>query len=88
MEYALSLPVVFMVEKVALAGKSRSTGRLWTAPSRGFEETRKAARSVLYSPAGMTARVHLSQTDEYPMANAVVVIEAVPADTPKAPDTQ
>ena len=46
------------------------------------------ARLDALTPAGMTARVHLSQTDEYPMANAVVVIEAVPADTPKAPDTQ
>ena len=38
------------------------------------------------TPAGMTARIHLTQTDEYPMANAVVVIEALPAGTPKAPD--
>jgi holo-[acyl-carrier protein] synthase len=38
------------------------------------------------TPAGMTARVHLTQTDEYPMANAVVIIEALPKDTPKAPD--
>ena len=32
------------------------------------------------TPAGMQAFVHISQTDEYPMANAVVIIEARPAD--------
>lgn len=30
-------------------------------------------------PAGMEARVHLTMTDEYPYAEAVVIIEAVPA---------
>ncbi len=31
------------------------------------------------TPAGMTARIDVSQTDEYPMAHAMVVISAVPA---------
>ncbi|MDO8606342.1 MAG: holo-ACP synthase [Phaeospirillum sp.] len=30
-------------------------------------------------PAGMTARIDLTMTDEYPMAEAVVIISAVPA---------
>ncbi|MFQ5765479.1 MAG: holo-ACP synthase [Rhodospirillales bacterium] len=30
------------------------------------------------TPPGMTARIDVSQTDEYPMAQAVVVISAVP----------
>ncbi len=31
------------------------------------------------TPAGMTARVHLTITDEYPYAKAIVIIEALPA---------
>ncbi|MEK9753786.1 MAG: holo-ACP synthase [Rhodospirillaceae bacterium] len=38
------------------------------------------------TPAGTRAHVHLTQTDEYPMANAVVIIEALPAEMPNAPD--
>jgi len=34
------------------------------------------ARLEELTPAGMTAVVHVSQSDEYPMANAVVIIEA------------
>lgn len=30
------------------------------------------------TPPGMTAQVHVSQTDEYPMAHAMVIISAVP----------
>ena len=31
------------------------------------------------TPEGMTARVHLTITDEYPYAKAIVIIEALPA---------
>ncbi len=34
------------------------------------------ARMELLTPTGMTAAVHVSQSDEYPFANAVVIIEA------------
>lgn len=34
------------------------------------------------TPDGMVAYVHVTQTDEFPMANAVVVIEALPSGTP------
>jgi len=30
------------------------------------------------TPPGMTAQVHVSQTDEYPLAHAMVIISAVP----------
>jgi holo-[acyl-carrier protein] synthase len=36
------------------------------------------ARLQLLTPDGMQAVVHITQTDEYPMANAVVIIEALP----------
>lgn len=35
-------------------------------------------RLQVLTPPGMTAHVHVTQTDEYPMANAVVIIEALP----------
>ena len=38
-----------------------------------------AARLAALVPAGMAARIDLTMTDEYPMAEAVVVISAVPA---------
>ncbi|PKU23101.1 holo-ACP synthase [Telmatospirillum siberiense] len=38
-----------------------------------------AARLAQMVPAGMTARIDLTMTDEYPMAEAVVIISAVPA---------
>ncbi len=38
-----------------------------------------AARLRELTPAGMVAQVDVSQTDEYPMAHAMVVISAVPA---------
>ncbi|MTJ84337.1 MAG: holo-ACP synthase [Telmatospirillum sp.] len=38
-------------------------------------------------PAGMTARIDLTMTDEYPMAEAVVIISAVPAPSP-SPESQ
>ncbi|MAF95964.1 MAG: holo-ACP synthase [Rhodospirillaceae bacterium] len=38
----------------------------------------KRLRSLV--PPGMEARIDVSQTDEYPMAQAVVVISAVPRD--------
>jgi len=34
-------------------------------------------RLVKLTPAGLTARVHLTMTDEYPYAQAIVIIEAV-----------
>jgi holo-[acyl-carrier protein] synthase len=36
-----------------------------------------AARLAAITPEGMTARAHLSMTDEYPYAQAVVILEAV-----------
>jgi len=38
------------------------------------------------TPNGMEAHVHVTQTDEFPLANAVVIIEALPAGSGKAPD--
>ncbi len=38
------------------------------------------ARLEELTPDGMTARIDVSQSDEYPFANAVVVISAVPSD--------
>lgn len=35
-------------------------------------------RLAMLTPPGMEARIDVSQTDEYPMAHAVVVISAVP----------
>lgn len=37
------------------------------------------ARLQLITPAGMTAQIDLSITDEYPLAQAIVIISAVPA---------
>ena len=37
------------------------------------------ARLNKLTPAGMVAKVDVSQTDEYPMAHAMVIISAVPA---------
>lgn len=39
-----------------------------------------AARLAQMLPPGMTARIDLTMTDEYPMAEAVVIISAVPAE--------
>lgn len=39
-----------------------------------------AARLVAITPPGMRAEIHLSLTDEPPLAQAIVVIEAVPLD--------
>lgn len=39
-----------------------------------------ADRLRTITPSGMTARVHLTMTDEHPYAYAHVIIEAVPAD--------
>jgi holo-[acyl-carrier protein] synthase len=36
-----------------------------------------AARLARMTPAGMAARVHLTMTDEYPYAQAIVIIEAI-----------
>ena len=36
------------------------------------------ARLDALTPPGMTAQVHVSQTDQYPMAHAMVIISAVP----------
>ncbi len=41
-----------------------------------------AARLRTLTPAGHVARVHLTITDEHPMAQAFVVIEAVPEASP------
>ena len=45
----------------------------------------KAARGALerlqaITPPGMQARIHVTLTDEYPMAEAFVIISAEPAD--------
>lgn len=39
-----------------------------------------AARLAALTPAGMRAEIHVSLTDEPPLAQAIVVIEAVPLD--------
>ena len=41
-----------------------------------------AERLAKLTPPGMHARIHLTMTDDHPWAQAFVVIEAVPADTP------
>jgi len=41
-----------------------------------------AARLRTLVPDGMEARVHLTMTDEYPLAEAQVIISAVPAGAP------
>ena len=38
------------------------------------------ARMQKLTPAGMTSQAFVSQSDEYPMANAIVIIEAWPSD--------
>ena len=38
------------------------------------------ARMQKLTPSGMTAEAFVSQSDEYPMANAIVIIEARPTD--------
>jgi len=43
-----------------------------------------AARLAALIPAGHEARVHVSLTDDPPMAQAFVIIEAVPAGSPAA----
>jgi holo-[acyl-carrier protein] synthase len=47
-----------------------------------------AARLAALTPPGMTARVHLTMTDEYPMAEAVVILSATGPGgiSPPAPD--
>ena len=40
-----------------------------------------AARLSAMTPAGLTARLHLSLTDDYPYAQAFVIIEAVSASS-------
>ena len=44
------------------------------------------ARLDSLTPAGMVAKVDVSQTDEYPMAHAMVIISAI--DPALAPDQQ
>ena len=39
-----------------------------------------ARRLAALTPPGMTARLHLTMTDEYPYASAQVIIEALPAN--------
>ena len=39
-------------------------------------------RMQLLTPAGMKAETFVSQSDEYPMANAIVIIEARPTNRP------
>ena len=41
-----------------------------------------AERLAKLTPPGMTARIHVTITDDEPYAQAFVVIEAVPQDTP------
>jgi holo-[acyl-carrier protein] synthase len=38
-------------------------------------------RLLAITPPGMTAQVHVTLTDEYPMAEAFVVISAIPSDS-------
>ena len=42
-----------------------------------------AIRLAALTPPGMTARLHLTMTDEYPYASAQVIIEALPATPPQ-----
>jgi len=44
-----------------------------------------AARLTAMTPPGLTAKLHLSLTDDYPYAQAFVVIEALPAGLEVAP---
>ena len=39
-----------------------------------------AARLAVMTPPGMVARIHLTMTDEYPLAQALVIIEAERSD--------
>jgi holo-[acyl-carrier protein] synthase len=39
-----------------------------------------AARLAILVPAGHRALIHLTITDDYPLAQAFVIIEAVPAE--------
>jgi len=52
------------------------TGQPYMRISGGAE-----ARLRALTPPGMTAHVHVTQTDEYPFANAVVIIEARGTET-------
>jgi holo-[acyl-carrier protein] synthase len=45
-----------------------------------------AARLAAMTPPGLTAKVHLSLTDDYPYAQAFVVIEALPTHLEAAAD--
>jgi len=45
-----------------------------------------AARLAAMTPPGLTAKVHLSLTDDYPYAQAFVVIEALPTHLEAAVD--
>jgi holo-[acyl-carrier protein] synthase len=42
------------------------------------------ARLQAITPQGFTARIDVSLTDEYPLAQAIVIISSVPKDTPTA----
>jgi holo-[acyl-carrier protein] synthase len=42
------------------------------------------ARLEAMTPPGMTARIDLSMTDDPPLAQAIVIISAIPADATKA----
>jgi len=44
-----------------------------------------AARLAALTPPGMTAQVDLSMTDEYPMAQAIVIISAIPSPASAKP---
>ncbi|HSV28573.1 MAG TPA: holo-ACP synthase [Candidatus Omnitrophota bacterium] len=44
-----------------------------------------AERLKALTPAGMEARIHLTMTDEHPLAEAVVIISAVPAACSERP---
>lgn len=44
-----------------------------------------AERLARLTPPGMRPAVHVTITDDYPWAQAFVVIEALPAETPAAP---
>lgn len=45
-----------------------------------------AARLAALTPPGMVARIHLTMTDDYPWAEAVVMIEAIPMPEARTDD--
>jgi phosphopantetheinyl transferase (holo-ACP synthase) len=65
------------IEKVIAKHGERFLNRIFTETERA-----RAERRAKMTPPGMEARIDLSITDEYPLAQAFVIISAVPAGTP------